>query len=85
MSVPISRKGSDVVTRERAVGASARRACQKVGRILIGSSSGGSGLPHASSTMSNLVLEDALLRMDYMFSLQGALNEDSKGLSSAKE
>ena len=26
-----------------------------------------------------------VLRMDYTFSLQGALNEDSKGLSSAKE
>jgi hypothetical protein len=26
-----------------------------------------------------------LLRIDYTFSLQGALNEDSKGLSSAKE
>ena len=26
-----------------------------------------------------------MLRMDYTFSLQGALNEDSKGLSSAKE
>jgi hypothetical protein len=29
--------------------------------------------------------EHYVLRMDYTFSLQGALNEDSKGLSSAKE
>ena len=40
MSAPISGKGSDVATREQAVGASARRARQKVGRALIGSLDG---------------------------------------------
>jgi hypothetical protein len=31
------------------------------------------------------IIQHVMLRMDYTFSLQGALNEDSKGLSSAKE
>ena len=54
--------GSDVATRERVVGVSARRARQKAGRILIGSSSGGCGLLRVSSAMHNLVLEDAQAR-----------------------
>ena len=56
------RKGSDVATRERAAGAGTRRARQKAGRVLIGSPSGGGGLPHVSSATSDLVLKDAQAR-----------------------
>ena len=55
-------KGSDVMTRERAAGASARRARQKVGHALIGSSGGDGGPPHASSATNDLELEDAQAR-----------------------
>jgi hypothetical protein len=60
--VPISGKGSDVATRERAAGTSARGVRQKVGRVLIGSPSGGGGPPHTSSATNDLVLEDAQAR-----------------------
>ena len=50
------------MTREQVAGTSARRVSQKVGRVLIGSSSGGGGPPRVSSAMHDLVLEDAQVR-----------------------
>jgi hypothetical protein len=62
MLAPISGKGSNVTTREWAAGASARGVRQKVGRVLIGSPSGGSGPPRTSSATNDLVLEDTQAR-----------------------
>jgi hypothetical protein len=65
MLVPISGKGSDVATREQAVGTSTRRVCQRVRCALIGSPSGSGRLPHMSSAMMDLVLEDPQTREQY--------------------
>ena len=62
MSAPISGKGSDVATRERAAGASARRARQRAERALIGSLNGSGGPRRASSATRDLVLENIQAR-----------------------